>query len=278
MSINLSNVFVDDFVADMHHEYRSMGFLTQNAVRTKMNIVGETTQFPVMGQGIAQQKASQDKVIPMNVSYTPKVVTFAPWHASEYTGIFDQASINWDDKRELMTMVTAAIGRRRDQIVIDALSTGATNTVGDYTAAMSFDIFSQAYETLQDNGAMSGEKYGLISASAERQLLADSKVTSTDYVNYQPIAGTGFHFRQIMDVKFLVIPSMTEGGLPLSGTQRKCYMFDKNSVGYGSSIDFKAEVNYIPDALMWLTTGMIKAGATVIDPRGVVELRIKNDA
>lgn len=278
MSINIPTVAEKEFISDLHHEYRSMGFLTKGLVRTKTNVVGRTAQFPVINQGLAQTKAIQDKVIPMNVEYQAKVITLENWHAAEYTDIFFESDVSWDDRSELVTICTQAIGRRMDQLVIDALAAGATQTVGTYATGFTWALFTQAFETLRDNGAAGTEMYGLMSASAERQFLGETEVTSSDFVNYQPIAGTGFHMREIMGVKFVVIPSMSEGGLPLATANRDIYIFNKNAVGFASGMDLRVNTGYVDETMSWLVTAASKAGATVIDPRGVVELRILDTA
>jgi hypothetical protein len=46
--------------------------------------------------------------------------------AAEYSDIFSQQKVNFDERRELVQVVSGAIGRRMDQLVIDALSGSGT--------------------------------------------------------------------------------------------------------------------------------------------------------
>lgn len=280
MSIFIPDVQITDFVSDLHHQFRSVGFHLKDAVRTKTNVVGRTVQFPVQNQGIAQQKAIQDDVVPMNVDYDPITLTLQDWYAAEYTDIFSQKDINWDDKMELIIACNESIGRRSDQLNIDAMEAGAVNSVGDYTTAFSWLLFRQAFQTLRANGAVGQEMYCVISATAEQQLLALDEFTNSDYVNYKAIAGKdGLHGESIMGVKFIVIPDMTEGGLPLaSGTDRDCYMFNKRALGYASGMDLSVHVDWVAEKTSWLVNTMLKANAVVIDPRGLVEIRIQDTA
>jgi hypothetical protein len=257
-----------------------MGFLTKPSVRAKTNVIGRTVQFPVQNQGIAQQKAIQDDVIPMNVDYDPITLTLQDWYAAEYTDIFSQKDVNWDDKMELIQTCREAIGRRSDQLVIDVCEAGATNNVGDYSTAFSWLLFRQSFQTLRANGAIGPDMFCLISATAEQQLLALDEITNSDYVNYKAIAGKdGLNGQQIMGVTFIVIPDMTEGGLPLaSGTDRDCYMFNRRAIGYGSGIDLDIHVDWVPVKTSWLVNAVLKANAAVIDARGLVEIRISDTA
>lgn len=88
MSINVPNVAVTEFESDVHAEFQANGFKTKNAVRMRNNVVGQTVKFPVSNQGIAQQKALQADVVPMNVDYNFVTLTMQDWHASEYSDLF----------------------------------------------------------------------------------------------------------------------------------------------------------------------------------------------
>ena len=48
--------------------------------------------------------------------------------ASEYSDIFLQTKINFDERRELATVVGSAIGRRQDQIIIDAINAASAGS------------------------------------------------------------------------------------------------------------------------------------------------------
>lgn len=85
MSVNLSNVFITQFESDVHQVFQSEGFQLKEAVRYKSNVVGKSAVFPVMGQGIANQKPFQSDVTPMNVAYTPVTVNLQDWVAPELT-------------------------------------------------------------------------------------------------------------------------------------------------------------------------------------------------
>jgi len=280
MSIYIPDVAITDFVSDLHHQFRSSGFLTKDCVRAKTNVKGRTVQFPVQNQGIAQQKAIQDDVVPMNIDYDPVTLTLQDWYAAEYTDIFSQSDINWDDKQELLISSTEAIGRRADQLNIDVMESGATNSVGDYTTGFSWSLFRQAFKTLRGNGAVGSDMFCLLSASAESQLLDVDQITNSDYVNKQVIsAENGLDGRSIMGVTFKVIPDMTEGGLPLaSTTDRDCYMFNKRAIGYASGEDLQVHVDWVPEKTSWLVNAILKANAAVIDARGLVEVRVLETA
>ena len=274
MSANLPDVAITDFINDLHHQFRSQGNILKGSVREKTSVVGRTVQFPVQNQGIANQKALSDDVVPMNIDYDPITLTLQDWNAPEYTDIFSLNDVNWDDKMELVIACSEAIARRSDQLVIDVMESGATNTVGDYSTGYTWALFTAAFKTLRGNGAVGSDMFCAISASAEAQLLNVDQITNSDYVNRNVISGlNGLSGESIMGVTFNVLPDMTEGGLPLTGTQRDCYMYNRRAVGYASGKDLTVNVNYVPVKTSWLVNAMLKANAAVVDPRGLVEIR-----
>lgn len=276
MSKFLSNVFIEEFESDVHAEFQSEGFLLRNSIRVKENVVGNTVQFPVQKRGIANQKASQDDVSPMNIGYEPIQMTLEPWLAPEYTDIFDQQAINFDDRMELVKASSYAIGRRADQLIIDALNLGyqaAGGTTVNNAAGFGFTEFRQAFKALRRNAAAQ-EIYCTISATAEDDLLNVQNLTNTFFVQNKALASNGFHGMTIMGVTFIVMPDMDEGGLPLTGNNRTCFMWAKQSTGFGIGIGFKTEINYVPQKTSWLVNSLIKANAVAIDPLGIVGIII----
>jgi hypothetical protein len=74
--------------------------------------------------------------------------------------------------------------------------------------------------------------------------------------------------------QFLVIEDRAEGGLPLGSSNiRLCFAFDRAAVGLATAIEPQTRVDFIPERASWLSQGMLKAGAAVIDSLGVVEVQ-----
>ena len=130
MSKNLSAVAVTEFDSMVKHAYQGMGLL-KNSVTLRNNVVGDTYKFRRMGKGLANQKSTSDLVTPMDVGHEFKTATLSNWNAPEYTDIFDAADVNFDEKQELAMTIAGALGRRCDQLVIDAMdgSTPLTTAV-----------------------------------------------------------------------------------------------------------------------------------------------------
>jgi len=279
MSVNLPNVAITDFASDVHAEFQSRGFKTRDAIRIRNNVVGETVQFPKSGEGLAQQKAIQADVVPMNVTYTPITVNLQDWHASDYSDIFAQQEVNFDEKMELVRTSAMSIGRRMDQMTIDALdASGTVNTIVDGGTNFTYAKVRDAISQLHQNNAGDNGIYALISAEAEKKLLDEEKLTSSDFVNSRVIENGGLSGLKLAGVNWRVLGNMTEGGLTKVGNIRSCYMWDKMSVGMGIGIDFRTEINYVPEKLSYLVSSLFKANAVAIDATGIIKIDIDETA
>lgn len=279
MSNQLPNVAITDFPSDVHAEFQSSGFKTKGSVRLRNNVVGETVSWPTSGEGIAQQKAIQADVIPMNVNYTPVSMTMEDWHAADYSDIFAQAEVNFDEKMELVKTSAMSIGRRMDQQVIDALdNSGTANTIANGGTNFTYAKVREAISDLHTNNAGSNGIYALTSAAGEDQLMSENQLTSSDFVNARVIENGGLDGLKLAGVNWMVIGNMTEGGLPLVGNIRDCFMWDKMAIGMGIGIDFSTEINYIAEKLSWLIASKFKAQAVAIDATGIVEIAIDETA
>lgn len=274
MSVQLSNVFITQFEADVHQVFQSEGFQLKEAVRYKGNVVGATVQFPVMGKGLANQKPYQSDVTPMNVAYTPVTVNLENWVAPEYTDIFAQQKINWDDRYELVKCSGMAIGRRCDQMIIDALTaSGTTLNIPDGGLGFTYAKFLSAFALLRANAA-TRNVYCAINAVAESQLMTEAQLTQSFYIDRKPLTVDGFQLMTIMGVTFIVIPDNDEGGLPVVGDVATCFMWARDAMGIGVGIDKRTEINYIPEKTSWLVNSLFAANAVAVDPTGIVEVEI----
>ena len=121
MSKNLSSAAQQLFDSEVKHAFQSAGSL-RDTVTIRNNVVGDIYKFRKMGKGLANQKPSQADVTPMDVSHSLISCTLGNWNAPEYTDIFDQAEVNFDEKTELAQTIAGALGRRLDQLIIDALA------------------------------------------------------------------------------------------------------------------------------------------------------------
>lgn len=287
MSKFLSNAAVTEFDNEVKHEYQGMKTLRET-VTIRTNVVGDSYKFSRMGKGLANQKATQADVTPMDISHTRPTANLENWNAPEYTDIFDQAEVNFDEKSELAQTIAKAIGRREDQLIIDAMNSvsfAATNDGNpdtgrllDVSASSNFSLslLRSAATHLNDIEADDSDRFVALRAGALEKLLEDPEVTSSDYntvkalVNGQIDSYMGFQFRKI--------GSRAEGGLPGVAADRVAFAWQKQAVGLAVGIDMKTTIDWVAQKTSWLCNGLYKAGAVAREAQGIVKMQYDEGA
>lgn len=277
MSINLSAVAVTEFDSMVKHAYANMGLL-KNAVTLRNNVVGDTYKFRRMGKGLANQKASSADVVAMGVGHEFKTATLANWNAPEFTDIFDAQDVNFDEKQELASTIAGALGRRCDQLVIDAMDASVPLTTAVPAGGTNLTIakVNSAQVELRDQGVPNTELFAVIEAGGLGGLLADEKATSSDYQAVKALVSG--EINSLVGFQFIILETRTEGGLTEAANVVDSWFFQRPSVGLAIGIDMKTEINYVPEKTSWLTNGMLKAGSVVRDEGGLVKVQYDKTA
>jgi|TARA_R110000787_G_scaffold284634_1_gene398594 hypothetical protein len=277
MSKTLSSVAVTEFDSMVKHAYQGMGLL-KGAVTVRNNVVGDTYKFRRQGKGLANQKSTSDLVTPMNVTHEFKTATLANWNAPEYTDIFDQADVNFDEKQELAMTIAGALGRRSDQLVIDAMdaSTPDTTTVPSGGVNLTMAKVIDAQVELRNQGVPNTDLFAVIEAGGLGGLLNSETATSTDYQNIKALVSG--EINTLVGFRFIIIEQRVEGGLTEAANIVDSWFFQRPAVGLALGIDMRTEINWVPERTSWLSNGMLKGGATVRDNGGLVMVKYDKTA
>jgi hypothetical protein len=281
MSKNLSAVAVTEFDSMVKHAYQGMGLL-KGAVTQRNNVVGDTYKFRRMGKGLANQKSTSDLVTPMDVAHEFKTATLSNWNAPEYTDMFDAQDVNFDEKQELANTIAGALGRRTDQLVIDAMdaSTPLTTTIGTNIGGNNSNLnmakVIKAQVELRDQGVPNSELFAAVNALGLGGLLNDEKATSGDYQAIKALVNGDVD--TLAGFKFVILESRSEGGLTVAANVVDSYFFQRPAVGLALGIDMKTEIDWVAERTSWLCNGMLKAGSVVRDEGGLVKVQYTQTA
>lgn len=276
MSKFLSAVARQEFDSQVKHAYQQAGKL-KGAVTLRDGVNGDIYKFRRMGKGLANQKASQADVTPMDISHNLINCILENWLAPEYTDIFDAAEVNFDEQSELAKVIASALGRRQDQLIIDAFGSipgdagTALTPIAVGAAGMSVDKIRQAGAAFDGVGMGMEGRYIAWNKTQKQQLLGSTEATSADFMNVKALVNGDIN--TFYGFNFILIEDRDEAGLPGGGTaDATSYAFHKDAVGLATGIDVKTEVNYIAEKTSWLCNGLLKAGAVVRDAQGVIEI------
>jgi len=274
MAINLSTAFVTLFDAEVKQAYQAAAQL-RGAVRLRSGVEGSTYNFPKIGKGVAQIRVPQTDVSPLNVNYAQVPVILQDWIAAEYSDIFMQAKVNLDERRELVQVVSNAIGRRQDQLILDALNASNTQLtvsedIGGTDTNLNVAKLRNAKAQLDKNNVPMRDRHIIIHANSLASLLGETAVTSSDFNTVKALVQGDIN--TFLGFQFHVLGDRDEGGLPLDTDGRTCWAFHKDAVGMAEGIAPKTEINYIPEKTSFLVAAMFSAGSVAIDAEGIVNI------
>ncbi len=271
MAQSISNAFVQLFDAEVKQAYQASRQLA-GLVRER-TVEGSSVKFPKIGKGSATLRVPQTDVTPMNVSYSQVTCTLQDWNAAEYSDIFHQAKVNFDERRELVQVVSAAVGRRMDQLVIGALEGSSStltvsNDIGGTDTGLNTAKLRRAKALLDKQNVPMDGRCMLIHANSLESLLGETAVTSADFNSVRALVSG--ELNTFLGFRFITIGDRNEGGLAIDGSlDRVVYAFHKDALGLGIGMGIRSEINYVAEKTSYLVNGMFSAGAINIDDEGI---------
>ncbi|MGB2045660.1 MAG: phage capsid protein [Porticoccaceae bacterium] len=273
MAVGISNAFVQMFDAEVKQAYQSARALA-GVTRERTNVEGNQVKFPKIGKGTATVRVPQADVTPLNVTYSQVTATMSDYIAAEYSDIFNQQKVNFDERRELVQVVGAAIGRRMDQLVIDALNAASSPStvgtdIGGTGTNMNLAKLLAAKKALDANNVPSEGRCMLIHANGLSSLLDETELTSSDFASVKALVQGDID--TFLGFKFITLGDRDEGGLPLPST-RTSFAFHRDAIGMGIGMNQRSEINYVPEKTSFLVSSMFSAGAVAIDDEGIVKI------
>jgi N4-gp56 family major capsid protein len=273
MAVGISNAFVQMFDAEVKQAYQANRALA-GLVRERSNVEGNQVKFPKIGKGTATVRVPQTDVTPLNVTYSQVTATMSDYIAAEYSDIFNQQKVNFDERRELVTVVGSAIGRRMDQLVIDALNAASSPStvgtdIGGVGSNMNLAKLLAAKKALDTKNVPSEGRVMLIHANGLSSLLDETELTSSDFASVKALVQG--EIDTFLGFRFVTLGDRDEGGLPLPST-RTCFAFHRDAVGMGIGMNQRSEINYVAEKTSFLVSSMFSAGAVAIDDEGIVKI------
>lgn len=273
MAQNVTTAFVTLFDQEVKQAYQSSSVL-RGTTRMRSGVQGNTVKFPKIGKGVATVRVPQTDVTPLNVTYSQVTATMSDYIAAEYSDIFHQSHINFDERRELVEVVSKSIARRMDQLIIDALNAAASpstvaTSVGGAGTNMNIEKLRATAKAMNEKNVPAEGRNLLIHASQLDALLGETEITSADFASVKALVRG--EINSFMGFNVISVGDRDEGGLPKPST-RTCFAWHKDAVGYAESMAQKSEVNYIPEKTSFLVSSMFSAGAVAIDDEGIVKI------
>ena len=273
MAQNITTAFVTIFDEEVKQAYQGEALL-RGTMRTRSAAQGQTVKFPKIGKGVATVRVPQTDVTPLNVTYSQVTATMTDYIAAEYSDIFHQSHVNFDERQELVQVVSKSIARRMDQICIDALNAASSpstvaTSVGGAGSNMNIAKLRAAAKAMNEKNVPAEGRNLLMHSSQLDALLGETETTSSDFASVKALVRG--EISSFMGFNIITMGDRDEGGVPKPST-RSCFAWHQDSMGYAESMAQKSEVNYIPEKTSFLVSSMFSAGAVAIDDEGIVKI------
>ncbi len=274
MSLSVDQVFIKQFEADVHLAYQQMGTKLRSTIRSKSGVVGSSTTFQKVGKGIASTKSRHGIVPVMNLNHTPVECTLQDYYAGDWVDALDELKTNVDERRVVASAGAYALGRKTDELIINAMS-NATQYVGDYSTGLTKAMIMGALEILNANDVPDdGRRFAVVGVHQWNELLKLDEFVSADYVGSSTPLVDGCESRKWLGINWILCNS-----LPLASTDdRDCFIYHASSIGHACGQEVKTDITWHGERAAHFISNSMSQGAVLIDAEGIVRLKCDDDA
>lgn len=279
MSVPASLATQVDYDMRVKAAYGSKGGVLRPTARLKTDWVGTEVEFRLGDEIVAYPDDNGVQDIKAANSGQDVVRTSTRgWRAGDYIKTTDVNNTNIDDRAQIARKVGGAMGRREDQVGIDALVTGQPTVqidtdVGGAGTGLNLAKLRRAKAYFDHLEVPETDRYMLTHAMAIESLLGQVEVTSADYANAKALVDGKVDY--FLGFRFKTIGRRPEGGLPRVGNVCTSFAFHggaDGAIGMAWRFEGRTMVDWVAEKGAYLVQGMLKVGAVVIDPLGVIRM------
>ena len=278
---SVENVYEIAFDSNVKKDYEGKAFL-RNYVYTKGNVTGESIKFRRVGSVTANEHNPYSDLTYGDPNYSEVEAKFTSYECALLVDRPQQHNFTFNEALIDAEIVAEAVARRLNQVIIDAIAKTTTEAIGANDAKLTVATLQKAKTYFDKIGVPSSERYFFHTAQQLEQLMSETKVTSTDYVNVKAlIEGNVKHF---LGFEFVLIPDIKEGGLPtgVEDSTKKYeegFIIHKRSVGFGVPKDgeLKTSKDWLPTKRAWQVCAELACGSVIIDDAGVLPIKTINE-
>jgi hypothetical protein len=270
MSTTIDQAFIKQFEREVHESYQRQGSKLRNTVRTIGNVNGSTAVFQKVGTGTASTKSTHGMVPVMNLTHSSIEVTLSDYYAGDWVDRLDELKVNIDERQVIANAGAYALGRKTDELIINALATASTNTISDDNTGLTKAKVLEAFETFGDNDVPDdGQRFGVVGWKQWSELLAIEEFVNADYIGDEALPYTTATQAK-MWLGTIWVP---HSGLPIDGSDiRSCFFFHKTAIGHAASSDVQTDITWHGDRAAHFVNNMMSQGAGLIDEAGIVTI------
>ena len=158
----------------MHEAYQRQGSKLRNAVRSINNINDASAVFQKVGKGTASTKSTHGMVPIMNLAHSNVECMLQDFYVGDWVDRLQELRDNIPERQVIASAGVNALGRKTDELIIDALKTASFETFGA--------------KDIPDDGG----RFAAIGWKQWTELLAIPEFSSADYIGSTNLPYTTF--------------------------------------------------------------------------------------
>jgi hypothetical protein len=267
MSTSIDQAFVKQFEREVHEAYQRQGSKLRGTVRVKTGVVGGATVFQKVGTAAAQTKGRHAMVPVTAMEYSAIEVPLVDFYVGEWIDRLDELKTNIDERQVLAHAGAFALGRKTDEIIVQALLGGAVTAGGGSTGLSKAKVL-QAFEDLGIAEVPDdGQRFAIIGWRQWSDLLDLQEFASAEFVGDDQLPWRGIQAKRWLGTTWL-----PHSGLPLVNGVRTCFWYHKSAVGHAIGQEVTSDITWHGDRAAHFVANSMSQGAGLIDPTGVIKL------
>ncbi|NCO02705.1 MAG: hypothetical protein GW903_00770 [Alphaproteobacteria bacterium] len=268
MSTTIDQAFIKQFEREVHEAYQRQGSKLRNTVRVINQVKGASTVFQKVGKGTASTKSTHGMVPIMNLEHSNVECVLQDFYAGDWIDRLDELKTNIDERQVIASAGANALGRKTDEMIIDALANASANIIGDSNVGLTKDKVLEAFETFGELDVPDdGQRFAAIGWKQWSDLLKIEEFVNANYIGDGPLPYTSTTQAK-MWLGTIWIP---HSGLPVDGNDvRSCYFYHKTAIGHAVGSDVQTDVSWHGDRAAHFVNNMMSQGACLVDDSGVV--------
>ncbi len=247
------------------------------------SIQGRRHWFPRIGEQEARERIPGTEIVDGGSVEGGIWVDVKDYNVAKYIAVEDKEKLAYDQVKEYGMAHSKAIGRKKDQIVIDCFENDVhnSNKIPVDAEETIYDQILAAQALMGSRGVPSVDRCLILTHNTISELLQEERFTSQDFATMKSVNDGNIVKSPILGFQLIAINERKEGGLPASSIQgnagkqtatRKLYAFHKDSLGRATTTAMKSSVDWIPEKESWLAKSRFSAGCGIVDLAGVVEI------
>jgi hypothetical protein len=268
MATTIDQAFIKHFEREVHEAYQRQGSKLRNTVRVIGNVKGASAIFQKIGKGTASTKSTHGMVPVMNLSHSNVECILSDYYAGDWVDRLDELKVNIDERQVIASAGASALGRKTDELIINALNTASTNVITDGNTGLTKDKVLEAFETFGENDVPDdGQRFAVVGWKQWSDLLNIEEFVNADYIGAENLP-----YSSITQAKmWLGTIWIPHSGLPIDGNDvRTCFWYHKTAVGHASGSDVQTDITWHGDRAAHFVNNMMSQGSSLVDDSGVI--------